>query len=235
MLLAFTLEGSMSRLTPCLILSGLVLPCLAVPCLALPCPALPCPALPCVLRLASPILAFQGTRRDKDQGKSKPKRIPAITTLLLQFCRTDSHALASAFCLHLYLCTSACPHFCPSRHSPSVICPSRYELYSGVRVYPYTVTYTAWIIETPITCILALQGLKHHIEASHDLFDFTYTQRGAGVVPTVTVRCPGGLYDRQGRLQNPEAGDIGRGSDCKVSAFSTSYLKLSWSCSGLWA
>jgi len=134
MLLAFRLEGSMSSLTPCLILSGLVLPCLAVPCLALPCPALPCPALPCVLRLASFILAFQGTRRDKDQGKSKPKCIPAITTLLLQFCRTDSHALALAFCLHLYLCPSACPHFCPSRHSPSVICPSRYGLYSGFRV-----------------------------------------------------------------------------------------------------
>jgi len=44
------------------------------------------------------------------------------------------------------------------------------------------------------------------------------------VVPTVTVRCPGGLYDRQGRLQNPEAGDIADGSDCKVSAFSTSFL-----------
>ena len=139
MLLAFRLEGSMSRLTPCLISSGLALPCRALPrpalpCPALPCPALPCLALPCVLRLASFILAFQGTRRDKDQSKSKPKCLPAVTTLLLQFCCTDSHALVLAFCLHLCPCPSACPRFCPSRHSPSVICPSRYGLYSGFRV-----------------------------------------------------------------------------------------------------
>ncbi|DBB11086.1 TPA: hypothetical protein ACH3X3_006549 [Trebouxia sp. C0006] len=85
---------------------------------------------------------------------------------------------------------------------------------------------------TNFTCFACKQtcngflGLKHHIEASHDLFDFTYTQGGAGVVPTVTVRCPGGLYDRQGRLQNPEAGDIGRGSDCKEFYFECRSKKL---------
>jgi len=66
--------------------------------------------------------------------------------------------------------------------------------------------------------ILAVQGLQQHIEASHDLFDFGYSQGEADVVPTVNVRCPGELYDRQGTLQNPEADDIGDGTDCKVSA-----------------
>ncbi len=98
MLLALRLNGSISRLTACLVLSCLAWLCLALPCLALPCLALPCLALPCL------ILAFQGTCGDKEECKSRPKCIPVITTLMLQFCRTDRHAFALAFYFHLYLC-----------------------------------------------------------------------------------------------------------------------------------
>lgn len=55
---------------------------------------------------------------------------------------------------------------------------------------------------------LYVQGLQQHIEASHDLFDFGYPKTEPGAVSTVAVRCPGDLFDRQGRLQTPETDDV---------------------------
>ncbi|KAA6426359.1 MAG: Polycomb suz12 [Trebouxia sp. A1-2] len=69
-------------------------------------------------------------------------------------------------------------------------------------------------------------GLQKHIEASHDLFDFEYSQGEADVVPAVTVQCPGKLYNQQGTLQNPEADDIGDGTDCKEIYFECRSKKL---------
>ena len=61
-----------------------------------------------------------------------------------------------------------------------------------------------------------LQGLQQHVEASHDLFDFSYLPQALGQVPTVLVQCPSELYDDQGQLQNPECNDIGLAKDGKV-------------------
>ena len=61
--------------------------------------------------------------------------------------------------------------------------------------------------------MLLIQGIQQHVEASHDMFDFGYCH---GVVPTVHVCCPDGMYNRQGFLQSPEADDIGDGTDGKV-------------------
>ena len=65
----------------------------------------------------------------------------------------------------------------------------------------------------------AAQGLQQHVEASHDLFDFSYSVGGADSIPNVNVRCPAELYDQQGNLQNPEAADVAdfTVTDCKVS------------------
>lgn len=65
----------------------------------------------------------------------------------------------------------------------------------------------------------AAQGLQQHMEASHDLFDFSYSLGGVDMVPSVNVRCPAELYDQQGNLQNPEAADVAdfNVTDCKVS------------------
>ncbi|KAL0027616.1 hypothetical protein WJX79_002668 [Trebouxia sp. C0005] len=85
---------------------------------------------------------------------------------------------------------------------------------------------------TNFTCFACKQtcngllGLQKHIEASHDLFDFEYSQGEADVVPAVTVRCPGKLYNQQGTLQNPEADDIGDGTDCKEIYFECRSKKL---------
>lgn len=74
---------------------------------------------------------------------------------------------------------------------------------------------------------LTLQGLKQHIEASHDLFDFSYPKAepggvptegvSAGGVPTITVGCPDDLFDQHGNLQTLETDDL-ESVDGKVQA-----------------
>ena len=54
-----------------------------------------------------------------------------------------------------------------------------------------------------------MQGLQHHIESSHDLFDFGYPKTQSGGAPTVAVRCPKELFDAQGRLPTLESDELG--------------------------
>lgn len=99
-----------------------------------------------------------------------------------------------------------------------------YSFDNGVRhVKEATTNFTCFACNQ--TCN-GLLGLQQHIEASHDLFDFSYSQGEAGAVPTVTVRCPGKLYDRQATMHNPEADDIGDGTDCKEIYFECRSKKL---------
>lgn len=99
-----------------------------------------------------------------------------------------------------------------------------YYFHNGLRhVKEATTNFTCFACKQ--TCN-GLLGLQQHIEASHDLFDFGYSQVEADVVPTVNVRCPGKLYDQQGTLQNPEADDIGDGTDCKEIYFECRSKKL---------
>lgn len=85
---------------------------------------------------------------------------------------------------------------------------------------------------TGFTCFACRQscrgllGLKQHIEASHDLFDFEYAPWASGQVPTIFVRCPSDLYNQQGQLQNPECDDIGFCKDGKVMCFELRSGKL---------
>ena len=60
---------------------------------------------------------------------------------------------------------------------------------------------------------LCFQGLQQHVEASHDLFDFSYPKAELeGFVteeaPTVAVCCPDDMFDKQGRLQTLETNDL---------------------------
>ena len=81
-----------------------------------------------------------------------------------------------------------------------------------------------------------MQGLKQHIEASHDLFDFSYPEAepggvstegvSAGGVPTITVGCPDDLFDQQGNLQTLETDDL-ETVDGKVQACCLSKVPFS--------
>ncbi|DBB04347.1 hypothetical protein WJX77_010776 [Trebouxia sp. C0004] len=99
-----------------------------------------------------------------------------------------------------------------------------YYFHNGLRhVKEATTNFTCFACKQ--TCN-GLLGLQQHIEASHDFFNFGYFQGEADAIPTVNVRCPGELYDQQGTLQNPEADDIGDGTDCKEIYFECRSKKL---------
>lgn len=49
-----------------------------------------------------------------------------------------------------------------------------------------------------------MQGLRQHLEASHDMFDYQFYYSSTGV-PMVDVRCPESMYDSDNEFHMPES------------------------------
>ena len=62
----------------------------------------------------------------------------------------------------------------------------------------------------------AMQGLQQHLRASHDLFDYGFSEDSPMRLPAVSVEVAAGIYNANHTFQSPEASLLGN-SASKVS------------------
>ena len=61
-----------------------------------------------------------------------------------------------------------------------------------------------------------MQGLQQHLRASHDLFDYGFSEDSPMRLPAVSVEVAAGIYNANHTFQSPEASLLGN-SASKVS------------------
>ena len=72
---------------------------------------------------------------------------------------------------------------------------------------------------------LTMQGLQQHLRASHDLFDYGFSEDSPMRLPAVSVEVAAGIYNASHTFQSPEASLLGN-SASKVSRSTRSGLPL---------
>ena len=70
-----------------------------------------------------------------------------------------------------------------------------------------------------------MQGLQQHLRASHDLFDYGFSEDSPMRLPAVSVEVAAGIYNANHTFQSPEASLLGN-SASKASRSTCPYLPL---------